>query len=177
VRGVLSTSPASDSSAAIDFQVLEIMKVVKRAIDATALAAADKHLMVRVLHDRKQMRVWGDSVRLAHVFVNLLGNAIKCTPARGAILINFAVSLNAVEVTVTDTGAGMAKDALDSLFNPLAQAKEVQGGGRRRGLAIARDIVRIHGGSLTAWSGGIGSGSSFSVRLPLALASRPPTAA
>ena len=105
------------------------MKVVKRAIDATALAAADKHLMVRVLHDRKQMRVWGDSVRLAHVFVNLLGNAIKCTPARGAILINFAVSLNAVEVTVTDTGAGMAKDALDSLFNPLAQAKEVQGGG------------------------------------------------
>jgi signal transduction histidine kinase len=174
---MLSSSPVSDSSAVIDFQVLEIAKVVRRAIDATALAAADKHLMVRVLHDRKHVRVWGDSVRLTHVFVNLLGNAINCTPAGGAILINFAVSLNAVEVTVTDTGIGIAKDALDSLFNPLAQAKEAPGGGRRQGLAFAQDIVRMHGGLLTAWSGGIGSGSSFSVRLPLAVASQPRTAA
>ena len=166
--------------AAIDFQVLEIMAPVGRAIDVTAFAAADKHLMVRVLRDRKRTRVWGDSVRLEQVFAILLGNAIKFTPAGGAILINLAVSLNAVEVTVTDTGIGIAKDALDRLFKPSAQAEEAADAKcdrRGPGLAIARDIVRMHGGSLTAWSGGIGSGSSFSVRLPLALALRPMSAA
>ena len=119
-------------------------------------------------------------MRLEQVFVNLLGNAIKFTPAGGTILVNFAVSRSAVEVTVTDTGIGMAKDALDQLFKPSAQAEEAADAEcdpRRPGLAIARDIVRMHGGSLTAWSGGIGSGSSFAVRLPLALASRPLRAA
>jgi signal transduction histidine kinase len=119
-------------------------------------------------------------MRLEQVFVSLLGNAIKFTQAGGAILVNFAVSSNAVEVTVTDTGIGIAKDALDYLFNPSARAKEaVDAKCERRapGLVIARDIVRMHGGSLTAWSGGVGSGSSLSVRLPLALASRPLSAA
>jgi signal transduction histidine kinase len=174
------STPARHATAAIDFQVLEIMTPVGRAIDVTAFAAADKHLIVRVLRNRKRTRVWGDSVRLEQVFVSLLGNAIKFTPAGGAILVNFAVSRNAVEVTVTDTGIGMAKDALDHLFKPSAHAEEVADakcGRHGPGLAIARDIVRMHGGSLTAWSGGIGSGSSFSVRLPLALALRPLNAA
>jgi signal transduction histidine kinase len=173
---MLSTSPVR--SAETDFQVVEIMKCVRRAMDATAFAAADKDLNMRVLHNRTRTRVWGHSLRLEQVFVDLLGNAIKFTPAGGAILINLAVSPNAVEVTVTDTGIGIAKDVLDHIFNPSARMGK--GPDTKRsglGLAIARDIVRMHGGSLTAWSGGIGSGSSFSVRLPLALASRPPHAA
>ena len=177
---MLSSTPARHDSAAIDLQPLEIVAPVKRAIDVTAFAAADKHLIVRMLRDRKRTHVWGDLVRLEQVFVNLLGNAIKFTPAGGTILVNFAVSRSAVEVTVTDTGIGMAKDALDQLFKPSAQAEEAADAEcdpRRPGLAIARDIVRMHGGSLTAWSGGIGSGSSFAVRLPLALASRPLRAA
>ncbi len=176
---MLSSPPALHDAAAIDFQVLEIMEPVRLAIAATAFALADKHLIVRVLHDSRHTRVWGDSMRLEQVFVSLLGNAIKFTPAGGSILINFAVSPNAVEVTVTDTGIGIAKDALDQLFKPCAQAEEAAGAtrGGPGGLAITRDIVRMHGGSLTAWSGGIGSGSSFSVRLPLALASRPLSAA
>ena len=175
---MLSSTPAPYGLAVIDFQVLQIMEPVRRAIEATAFAAADRHLIVRVLNDCKHTRVWGDSVRLEQVFVNLLGNAIKFTPAGGAILINFAVSLNAVQVTVTDTGIGIAKDVLDHIFSPFAQTEEPPGAKRcGLGLAIARDIVRMHGGSLTAWSGGIGSGSSFSVRLPLASASRPLSAA
>ena len=158
---------SSLAPSAIDFQLLRVVEPVKRAVEATAAAAADKHLSVRMLYNRKHTRVWGNSVRLEQVFVNLLGNAIKFTPAQGSILINFAVSPNAVEVTVTDTGIGIDKDAIASLVCAHREAPDAKRGGAGLGLAIARHIVRMHGGSLTAWSGGIGFGSSFSVRLPL----------
>jgi signal transduction histidine kinase len=173
---MLSSTPAPYGFAVINFQVLEFMEPVRRAIEATAFAAADKRLIVRVLNDRKHTQVRGNSVRLEQVFVNLLGNAIRFTPTRGAILINLAVSLNAAEVTVTDTGIGIAPDALDEIFDSFAQTVEwgdAKRGAAGSGLAISREIVQLHGGLLTAWSGGIGSGSSFSVRLPLATASRP----
>jgi two-component system, OmpR family, phosphate regulon sensor histidine kinase PhoR len=140
---MLSSTRAPYGLALIDFHVLDIMEPVRRAIEATAFAAADKRLIVRLLNDRKYTRVWGDSGRLEQVFVALLGNAITFTPTRGAVLINLAVSLNAVEVTVTDTGIGMAQDALDQIFEPFAQTvecRDAKGGSVRSGLAITRII-------------------------------------
>ena len=170
---MLSTFPIR--SAVTDFQLIEIVGPVRTAIEATAFPTADRRLVVLLLHDRKHTVVWGDSVRLEQVFISLIENAIKFTPEGGAIVINVAVSISAVEVTVTDTGVGIARDMLDRIFKPCSQTGESRDPKRiGLGLALVRDIVRTHGGSLTAWSCGIGSGSSFSVRLPLALASRPP---
>ena len=81
-----------------------------------------------------------------------------------------------MEVTVTDTGVGISPDALETIFRPFAQTDEhrdIKQGGLGLGLSIAREIVQLHGGSLTASSGGPGTGTSFAVRLPLAAEHQP----
>jgi diguanylate cyclase len=81
-----------------------------------------------------------------------------------------------VEVSVTDTGVGIAPDALAAIFDPFAQTdliRDTKRGGLGLGLSIAREIIQLHGGSLTVSSAGRDAGSSFFVRLPLERADTP----
>ena len=157
----------------MDRRRLTIAEPVRDAVDAVAAEAAQKHLTIHVLEARADTVVWGDPVRLEQVFANLLQNATKFTPCGGTIAIAFARSHAHVQVAVTDTGVGLAPEALRRIFDPFIQTDErrdIRQGGLGLGLSIAREIVQLHGGSLTAWSPGLGMGSSFCVRLPLAIA-------
>jgi two-component system sensor histidine kinase ResE len=124
--------------------------------------------------------VIGDGDRLAQVFTNLLDNALKNTPSGGQIFLRAAQTGSAVQVDVADTGTGIPADSLAHIFERFYQADPSRSGGKKHGtglgLAIVKDIVEAHGGKISVrsrtsstLSGFEGSGSIFTVMLPLAM--------
>ena len=112
--------------------------------------------------------VQGDRDRLTQVFSNLLSNATKFTEPGGRISIDLRREADRAIVTVSDTGCGIAADAIDAVFDMFWQGSSHDlGGGLGIGLALVRELVQMHGGSVSAQSGGPGLGSQFTVRLPV----------
>jgi len=106
-----------------------------------------------------------DSVRIREIVANLVVNAIRHTPAGGLIRLDAAVDGAWVELTVADTGEGIAPADLDRVFNRFHRRADAGGSGL--GLTIARDLIAAHGGTIRAESAGIpGRGTTFRVRLP-----------
>ncbi|MGH7287549.1 MAG: hybrid sensor histidine kinase/response regulator, partial [Myxococcota bacterium] len=118
------------------------------------------------------LTVEGDSVRLTQVFANLLNNAAKYTAAGGKIQLNAARVGDRIEVAVRDTGRGIPVEMLPRVFEMFAQIdrspNRVRGSGLGIGLTLVKRLVEMHGGSVEARSKGLGEGSEFVVRLPLA---------
>lgn len=121
-----------------------------------------------------------DEVRLAQVFTNLLHNASKYTPQGGAITLSCTVEaghgLSYVAIAIADNGVGITSTALPKVFEPFVQDSHAVGfaaDGLGIGLALVRELVRAHGGTVAATSPGPGRGSRFTVRLPLARAIPP----
>ncbi len=114
--------------------------------------------------------VYGDSARLVQLFGNLIGNASKFTPEGGRIDVVARVDASSVVTSVKDSGIGLAADQLDAIFEPFAQLENPIGrsnNGLGIGLALAKQLVDMHGGNIEARSAGLGHGSEFVVRLPL----------
>ena len=117
----------------------------------------------------QEVRVFGDGPRLRQVFGNLLNNALKHTGQGGKILPSLVSAGNTVRISIADTGAGIPADRLDEIFEPFVQVEDPitrDHAGLGLGLAIARSIVLMHGGDITAHSGGPGEGATFTVILP-----------
>lgn len=116
-------------------------------------------------------RVWGDVARLRQVFGNLLGNAVKFTPPGGTITVRTrATEDGRVIVEVRDSGEGIGADVLPRIFNAFEQGGSQitrRFGGLGLGLAIARNLIELHGGTISAASDGPGRGSVFTVALPV----------
>ncbi|NGO68730.1 ATP-binding protein [Streptomyces boncukensis] len=113
--------------------------------------------------------LYGDEHLLGQVVTNLLGNAAKYTPAGGDIRVSAAPCGGGWEIEVADTGIGVPPEARDAVFRPGYRAANAERAGRPGsgiGLAVSRDIVRLHGGTLTA-GGAEGGGAVFRLRLPL----------
>jgi signal transduction histidine kinase len=114
----------------------------------------------------------GDEIRLQQVMSNLLANSIRYTPAGGVVRVTLDSTGDEAKVTVSDTGAGIAPEFLPHVFDPFRQehATGARHGGLGLGLTIVRQLVELHGGSVSAASGGPGQGTAFAVRLPLGAA-------
>ncbi|MEW6269032.1 MAG: ATP-binding protein [Thermodesulfobacteriota bacterium] len=113
--------------------------------------------------------VVGDRERLHQVFSNLLANALKFTPSGGRVVLSCAQDGGQVVVTVADTGEGIPAEFVPRLFERFTQADSSSTrryGGLGLGLAIVRHLVELHGGSVSAQSGGRGQGATFFVHLP-----------
>jgi signal transduction histidine kinase/CheY-like chemotaxis protein len=111
----------------------------------------------------------GDPVRLAQVFGNLLTNAAKFTPPGGKIQVTIDRRKDGVCVTVRDNGRGLERDQLQRIFEPFVQvdrARDALRGGLGLGLAIVANLIKLHGGTVSAHSEGPGRGASFAVELP-----------
>jgi signal transduction histidine kinase len=120
--------------------------------------------------------VYGDPARLQQIVWNLVSNAIKFTPAGGAVSITVRGSGSTAEIQVTDTGIGMRPDVLPHVFERFRQADSSltrRFGGLGLGLAIVRHLVELHGGAVEAASEGLDLGSTFTVRLPIRPAASP----
>lgn len=112
----------------------------------------------------------GDPVRLVQIFGNLLNNAAKFTAAGGRIQVHVEQAPGGVGVTVRDNGRGIEEAQLTRIFEPFVQAEgeaDRRRGGLGLGLAIVRDLVTRHGGTISAHSSGRGNGSAFRVELPV----------
>jgi CheY-like chemotaxis protein/anti-sigma regulatory factor (Ser/Thr protein kinase) len=115
-------------------------------------------------------QVSGDPDRLQQVAWNLISNAIKFTPRGGRVIVSLAHVASNVEVTVSDTGLGIAPEFLPHVFDRFRQADATTTrayGGLGLGLAIVRQLVELHGGTVRVDSAGEGQGSTFTVSLPL----------
>jgi signal transduction histidine kinase len=144
------------------------VSVAHRSVEAIAPAAAGKNIELKVAAPAA-VAMAGDAGRLQQVIWNLLSNAVKFTPSGGRITVAVDALEGAVELRVTDTGAGIPATFLPYVFDKFRQADGSftrQHGGLGLGLAIARHIVEVHGGTIVAESEGPGKGATFRVRLP-----------
>lgn len=161
---------------------LDLESVLRQSIEAVRSLIDTRHHSLRVRIPSETLHVEGDLVRLTQVFINLLTNAAKYTPEGGSI--ELAVETDAeipswAVVKVRDTGAGIPAEMLERVFELFAQANPTETrthSGLGIGLSLVRGLVELHGGTVQAFSEGIGRGSDFIVRLPL-LHVAPPRAA
>jgi CheY-like chemotaxis protein/two-component sensor histidine kinase len=150
---------------------IELGDVINGAIEASRpmLERCEQRLATEI--PEHPIRLDGDLVRLTQVFTNLLTNAAKFTESAGSIRLDVRVDGDRVSVSVTDSGVGIAPDELNRVFDKFYQSPK-RGtrflGGLGIGLSLVRRLVELHGGSIEAHSAGIGHGSRFVVRLPLA---------
>ena len=157
----------------IGHEPVSLAEVVVAAVEtARPMIEARHHELVTEVSPVR-LFVAGDFVRLTQVLTNLLVNAAKYTEPEGRICLTVGLESDEVVTRVRDSGVGIAPEMLSKIFDLFVQvdvSTQRTHGGLGVGLALARHIVELHGGSLTAASRGIGQGSEFTVRLPTLLA-------
>jgi CheY-like chemotaxis protein len=154
----------------LNVQAVELPLVLHEAIETVTPAAEAKRVRIQSTIDPQVGPISGDPDRLRQVVWNLLSNAIKFTPKDGQIQVRLERINSSVEVTISDTGVGITEDLMPHIFERFRQGDP--GGSRAQaglglGLAIVRNLVELHGGTVTASSGGPGTGATFRVRLPV----------
>ena len=142
--------------------------VIREAAASLTDASVASRVAVRV-EAPKGVHVRGDRARLRQIFVNLLSNALKFTPAGGYVTIRLTAEAQAAVVEVIDTGVGIAPEVVPRLFESFRQGETGltrRYGGLGLGLTLVRTLVELHGGTVSATSAGLGRGATFTVRLP-----------
>ena len=171
IEDLLDVSRMINGKLCVRPQVIHVARVVRMAIDMVKPAALEKKLQLVVEESDLSLAVNADPQRLQQVISNLLFNAVKFTPPEGRIVIRTMRDNGDACVTITDTGTGIPADQLQSIFNRFHQLNTTNSRsqtGLGLGLSIARHIVDLHHGRISASSPGEGAGSTFSVWLPLA---------
>jgi PAS domain S-box-containing protein len=169
VDDVLDVARGMAGNLRLQLEPMDLVLPAQRGLEAIAPAAAAKRINVE-LKAPAPVPVVGDTGRMQQVVWNLLSNAVKFTPAEGCITIDVSPCDGMAELTVTDTGAGISSAFLPFVFDKFRQADASatrSHGGLGLGLAIARHLTEMHGGTIEAHSAGEGRGATFRVRLPL----------
>jgi signal transduction histidine kinase/CHASE1-domain containing sensor protein/ActR/RegA family two-component response regulator len=170
VDDILDVSRIITGNLYLDLHPLEVVPVVENAINVVRPTADAKGIKIERYFDRTPAMISGDANRLQQVVWNLLSNAVKFTENGGRVCVNVSPGAGVVEVGVSDTGQGINNEFLPYVFERFRQADSTttrQHGGLGLGLAIARHLVEIHGGTIRAESPGVGKGATFTIRLPL----------
>lgn len=145
--------------------------VTERALDSVRGLLDEKHHQARVSLPHRPVEVIGDPVRLEQIIVNLLTNAAKYTDPGGEIELSLGTSGRQAEIRVRDTGIGIAPEMQRRIFDLFGQAErglDRAQGGLGIGLTIVKSLVELHGGQIEVQSAGLGQGSEFLVKIPLA---------
>jgi PAS domain S-box-containing protein len=170
VEDVLDVSRISAGKIRLNVQTIDVAVVLSDALATVMPAAEAKGVTVDSMIDAQVGPISGDPDRLRQVMWNLLSNAVKFTPRGGHIQLSMRRVDPSVEILVCDTGIGIPEEFLPHLFERFRQADSTTTrahGGLGLGLAIARQIVELHGGTIHASSDGAGKGSTFRVELPV----------
>jgi PAS domain S-box-containing protein len=178
VEELLDLSRIGGGAIEVRKQEVDLAAIVQTALEISRpLVEAGRH-QLDVTLPGTPVSIVADRVRMAQVVSNLLNNAAKYTPRGGRIGLNVSTAPDAAAISVRDNGIGIAAGDLPKLFRMFTQlegARLRSPGGMGVGLALARQLVELHGGTIEARSEGPGRGSEFTVRIPLTAADRPGT--
>ncbi len=169
VEDLLDLSRIITGKLRLDVRSVELSAVVAAAVDGARPAAEAKGIRLQTMLDPRAAPISGDPDRLQQVVWNLLNNAVKFTPLGGTVQVRLERINSHVEIIVADSGVGIAADLLPYVFDRFRQGDRsaAKGAGLGLGLAIARTLVELHGGSIDATSDGPQHGATFRIKLPL----------
>ena len=170
VEDLLDVSRIAAGKLVLDPRPVNPTPVVEGALDAVRGTADAKQIRLEAELELAEGQVRGDPARLQQVVWNLLSNAVKFSTQGGRVVVRLAEVDGQIVITVRDEGEGIAPEVLPHVFERFWQADVARTrshGGLGLGLAIVRDLVQLHGGSVEAASEGKGQGATFTVRLPL----------
>jgi PAS domain S-box-containing protein len=171
IDDLLDVSRIVSGKVQLDCRIVELSLMMDAAIDAVRATAYSRRIRLHTLVDPTVGAIWGDPERLQQVVGNLVSNAVKFTPDGGKVEVRVEPgSGDTARIVVTDTGKGIEPSLLDHVFERFAQGDRTERlqGGLGLGLAIVRNLVELHGGTVTADSVGENRGARFVVTLPLA---------
>ncbi|HLM03003.1 MAG TPA: ATP-binding protein, partial [Pyrinomonadaceae bacterium] len=172
IEDLLDISRIISGKLRLDIRLVEMESIIEAAFESARPAAEAKNIRLHMLLDRKASPVAGDADRLQQVVWNLVSNAVKFTPKGGRIQVRLERINSHVEISVSDTGQGIAPEFLPYVFERFRQGDSSiarRYGGLGLGLAIVRQLVEMHGGTVSATSPGENQGATFTVTLPLAV--------
>jgi CheY-like chemotaxis protein/nitrogen-specific signal transduction histidine kinase len=170
IEDILDVSRIIQGKIHLVFRQVNIVSVIETALDSIRPVAEAKEIQLETLIDPCVNLVSGDLNRLQQIVWNLLSNAIKFTPEGGRVEVRLECADSHVKLQVSDTGIGITKDFLPYIFERFRQADSTMTrsyGGLGLGLAIVRQLVELHGGTVDAESAGVGKGATFTVKLLL----------
>lgn len=182
VNDLLESTRLASGKMELMLEDVDVHALLRRSIEQLRTAASDKQIAIQVHLCAGNPEVRADRLRLEQVFLNLLSNAIKFNAMDGSVTIETECAgsnKDRVLIHIRDTGIGIDADVLKGLFEPFAlgdRSMTRRFGGMGLGLYLARSIVQLHAGKLTATSEGTGAGSTFTIELPCVQSSASPKA-
>jgi PAS domain S-box-containing protein len=169
IADVLDLSRIVSGKLRLHMTPMELAPIIDAVLDTLRPVAEAKGITLRRAVDERHCPVSGDPDRLQQVVWNLISNALKFTPRGGVVEVGVRCREGEAEISVSDTGIGIGHELLPHVFERFRQgdASSTRSyGGLGLGLAIVRHLVELHGGRVSAHSGGLGQGATFRVRLP-----------
>jgi signal transduction histidine kinase/ActR/RegA family two-component response regulator len=170
ISDLLDMSSIMSGKVRLDVQAVDLAVIVDAAINTVRPAADAKDIRLHVVLDPLARPVRGDPNRLQQIFWNLLTNAVKFTPKGGRVAVLLERVNSHLELNVADNGDGIETEFLPHVFDRFRQADsstDRRHGGLGLGLSIVKQLVELHGGTITARSAGKGKGATFAISLPL----------
>lgn len=175
VNDMLNISRIESGRVQITPQVFDIQALVKEVFTEVDIKAKEKNLQLKIVEDPTLPKVFADPDKVHQVLLNLVGNALKFTPANGVITLSFFSDGKEVEVLVKDSGVGISKEDLAKLFTKFGRLESSyehssSTGGTGLGLYICKSLINMMKGRVWATSEGVGKGTTFIFTLPVASA-------
>jgi signal transduction histidine kinase/CheY-like chemotaxis protein len=170
IEDLLDMSRIVSGQVRLELELIDPTAVVEAAVETARHAAFTKQIELVTRLDAGGVKIWADPSRLQQVMWNLLSNATKFTQPEGRISVALWREHGDVVTEVSDNGCGIQPEFLPRVFDRFSQADASptrRHGGLGLGLAIVRQLVELHGGTVQARSEGVGRGATFTVRLPL----------
>ena len=169
IEDLLDISRVITGKLQLNIEKVDVVMIINTAIDSIRLAADSKDIQLNVKFDSAINHIFGDANRLQQIVWNLLSNAIKFTPTGGRVEVKIEQSDSALQIIVSDTGQGIGIDFLPFIFDRFRQgdgSTTRRNGGLGLGLAIVRQLVELHGGTVSVDSRGENHGTTFIIKLP-----------
>lgn len=168
LASLLDVSRATQGKIVLELKNVPVSKLINQAVETIApqIEAGRQNFKVDM---QKDFKLTCDPLRIEQILVNLIANSVKYTEPGGYITLSVFREGEEAVFRVRDTGKGIAPEMLDSIFDLFVQANQAFSiqGGLGIGLTLSRTLARLHGGTLTAASSGIGKGSEFVLRIPI----------
>lgn len=170
VDDLLDVTRITQNKIELEREHMIVNDIVKNIVDDIKSEYVKKGVWLATRIQVHAIPLYADPVRITQIIGNILMNALKFTPANGAVWLSLKQVKNEAVIQVKDSGKGISPELLPHLFQPFIQAEhslDRHTGGIGLGLSIVKGIAELHGGNASAYSAGLGKGSSFTIRLPI----------